>query len=254
MQLKKMVQAGATVVLTMAGALAQAAPVQYAFTTGAATANLQNPLAMLWAGQASVSGTFTYNPEAPYYGNTADLGYGGHGAIYVYGITDLRGSVAGHTFSDAWGTVSISNAGNVPGMDPYGDTINVTADPSPKLGQNTVPSDLSRQLVGFEAEGYRLQNVRLFWLSSQLNGQQLVSNQDLPSTLPETLRGSLALDFVKVSDPTNLAGIPYYTHTVFFGGLDLVQVSSVPEASSSWMALLGVAAVVIRQRTRSRQG
>ena len=57
----------------------------------------------------------------------------------------------------------------------------------------------------------------------------------------------LALDFVPVGDPLNMANAPYYANTVF---IDAVTVQAVPEPSAVLMTLAGVGLLAVWARRR----
>ncbi|TAK94424.1 MAG: hypothetical protein EPO09_09695 [Aquabacterium sp.] len=235
--------------LAMLSSLTFAAPTTYTFTTGTGSAMAYSEVANLLGTTATVSGQFTYDPQASQFGNALELGFGESAVIYLgtppaLAFSGLSGSVGGHSFSDPYGTVAIGN--DRPESSGVQDVIHITADPTPKVGSNTTPSNYPRQLSTFEIGDYRLDNVRFFWLQGADGADDFLTSTDLPAQLPAHA-GVLALDFVRISDPGNLANTPYYNNSVFFGNL-LVQPMSVPEPHQVWLSLLGMSLMALKIR------
>lgn len=223
-------------------AAAAAAPVSYTFSTAGAVAP-QGPaalLSLLGAG-ASVSGSFEYNSSAAFRGDSGALGFEPGYAVYggtsaeTAALLKVAGEVAGLRFSDAGGSVSVGNDNAALGGI---DVLSLTSDPSPKAGQNTLPTDYERQLKGFTIGDYTLSNVRLYWLETPGFVPDFLSSNALPGTLP-VFNGYVSLDFIRASDPTNTAGVPYYSNSVRFYGLQ-VQATSVPEPTSLAYLMVGM--------------
>ncbi|MBI3381050.1 MAG: hypothetical protein HY019_03495 [Aquabacterium sp.] len=244
MKNKSLVRASVLATLVAAPLAALASPVNYTFSTNASPHGNADVVALLGGG-SQVSGQFTYDAAAPYFGNSGALGFEGDASIYVgnaltpRALSPISGSVAGHAFSDVIGAVSVSN--DLPAPSPFRDALMLAADPTPKAGSNTLPTDYPRQLAGFDIGDYRLVNVRLFWVSGLGGATDFLASTDLPAALP-TLTGRLALDFVRISDPLNTANTPFYNNSVFFEGLT-VQASPVPEPGIFAMALIGLLAI-----------
>ena len=70
--------------------------------------------------------------------------------------------------------------------------------------------------VAFETNGYRLTNVRMFWIEGSTTPNDFLQSDLLPDTLPVGLTGRLALDFELTADPNVNA-------TVFFDDLTISQ-------------------------------
>lgn len=224
---------------------AMAAPVQYTFSTSAFAGGAPTLLALL--GQTTVSGNFTFNSAAPLYGQSGDLGFESGFSVYAgpagsaQSFYGLSGTVAGRQFSDIVGSANVGNDNPNYG----GDIFTMNADTTLKLGAVTTPSDYARQLIGFTVGDYTLSNVRMLWTGNFLN------DSSLPAA-PPSFSGTLALDFVRTADPTNTAGIPYYSNTVFFTGLT-VQASAVPELEMANLMLVGLGLLGALAHRRRRQ-
>lgn len=239
--------------LVMLSGLAFAAPTTYTFTTGTGDAGIDNAVRDLLGTTATVSGHFTYDPQATLLGNSADLGFGDTSSIYLgtaptLAFSGLSGSVSGFSFSDPFGTVSVAND-QPASVDAPLDYIHIAADPFPKANSETTPSDYPRQLSTFEVGGYRLDNVRFFWLYGADGADDFLNSANLPGQLPSH-EGILALDFVRVDDPHNQANEPYFSNSIFFQSL-LVQPAAVPEPSQLLLGALGMSLVMLQiGRTR----
>jgi len=225
---------------------AQAAYVPYTFTaSGAVTGNAE--LIGLMGSLATASGQFVYNSAAPVLGQGGDLGYEPTVTIFAgtnssnLPFASLAGLVAGKAFSDLYGTVAVGNSY----QGGTSDVLSISSDPSPKVGQNAVPTDVARQLKGFTLGDYTLNNVRLIWSGN------IVSANVLPSQLP-SFAGRIQFDFVRTADPLNTANVPYPNLSVSIAGLS-VQ-AAVPEPSSGALSAVGLVALACAARaSRSRK-
>jgi hypothetical protein len=244
-------------VTLLAGALssaASAASVEYTFSTATGLTGAGHIAALLGA-DAKVEGSFTYNNSGTFYGASGALGYEPGYAIYAPSTTPgtlasfrgLAGHVGARSFSDIFGSVNVGNdVATLSGAD----VLSLSADPIPKLGQNTLPTDFQRQLQGFTVGDYTLSNVRLYWTES-LTQPDFLASYALPTTLP-AFKGRLMLEFVRTDDPTNTAGLPYGSNTVYFDGLT-VQAAPVPEPTSAALMLAGfmvAGGMLARRRVR----
>jgi hypothetical protein len=215
------------------GSTAQAAYVPYTFSaTGTVSGNAE--LIALLGANAAARGQFAYNSAAPVLGQGADLGYEPTVTIFAgtnsgnLPFASLSGLVAGKAFSDVYGTMAVGNSY----QGGTSDVLSISSDPSPKQGQNAVPTDVARQLKGFTLGDYTLNNVRLIWSGD------IVSANVLPSQLP-SFAGRIQFDFVRTADPLNTANVPYPSMSVSISGLS-VQ-TPVPEPSSWALSALGLA-------------
>ena len=248
MALRQFTAALAAVAASCISVSAMAAPVVYNYSTSTFFSTSDTTLRALLGTTASVSGSFVYDASAPLTYRSEDIGYEPGLAIYSSGaVSQISGSVAGLSFIDrSNGTVSVGNDSSSTGTD----WLTIIADPTPRPGQTTTPVGPSypRQLEGFAIGDYTLHNVRLSWVEGQTTTQDFLADSSLPA-VPPSFYAILALDFVLTADPTNLAGTPYYSHTVFFGGLT-VQAAPVPEPTTGALALAGIAglALVLRRR------
>jgi hypothetical protein len=223
---------------------AQAAYVPYTFTaSGAVTGNAE--LIGLMGSLATASGQFVYNSAAPVLGQGADLGYDPTVTLFAgtnssnLPFASLAGLVAGKAFSDVYGTMAVGNSY----QGGASDVLSISSDPSPKVGQNAVPTDVARQLKGFTLGDYTLNNVRLIWSGN------IVSANVLPSQLP-SFAGRIQFDFVRTADPLNTANVPYPNMSVSIAGLS-VQ-AAVPEPSSWALSALGLTALAGMARASRR--
>ena len=227
-----------------------AAPVTYSFATAGPAAGAA-AITSLLGDAPTVSGTFTYNAESVFYGRSGDLGYESGYSVYIgtdatnLAFSALSGSVAGHAFSDSIGTANVGNnlaGGNL-------DALTLHANPSLKVGANTPSSDSDGYpFNGFTIGAYSLINVRIIWFSLIGGAGNFLNDSNLPQQLP-TFRGRLALDFALTDDPTNLAGVPFYSNTLIFDSL-YVQATPVPEPTSYAMFLLGLTGLMAVARLR----
>ena len=224
---------------------AQAAYVPYSFTaSGAVTGNAE--LVGLMGSLATASGQFVYNSAAPVLGQGGNQGYDPTVTIFAgtnstnLPFASLAGLVAGKAFSDVYGTIAVGNSY----QGGASDVLSISSDPSPKVGQNAVPTDVASQLKGFTLGDYTLNNVRLIWSGN------IVSANVLPSQLP-TFAGRIQLDFVRTADPLNTANVPYPNMSVSIAGLSAQ--AAVPEPSSwalSAMGLMALAGMARASRNR----
>lgn len=238
---------GCLLALALASQSAMAAPVAYQFSaTGTASGSAE--LVALLGDSHQVSGQFMYDPAGSLLGGSGSLGFEPGYAIYagntaaIQSLLGLQGQVGGRVFSDVVGAVSVGND------NPFRsgvDILTINADPTPKVGQNTLPTDYSRQLLGFQLGDYSLSNVRLYWVESAASGDFL-SSYALPGGLP-AFQGTLALDFVRTADPGNTANTPYFANTVFIAGLT-AQAAPVPEPGALGLALAGLAGWAFSRR------
>lgn len=251
---------GALTVATL-GALgtagAHAAPVTYTFNAPGSTSGSSAVIAAL-AGTGSVltaSGSFTFNGAAPFLTTSDALGFEPGFAIYgstsgtgVQSYSNFVGQVNGLAFSDVVGSTNVSNNNATYGFD----VLTLNADASPKAGQNTLPTGFARQLKGFSVGDFTLVNVRLFWTTVGNGGVDFLSSNALPPQLP-TFPATLALDFVRTSDPKNTANVPFYNNTVFFTQVNVTTAAAVPEPSGLALVAGGLfGAGVMRARARRR--
>lgn len=242
--------AAAAMALSAMATAVQAAPVTYTFTSGPVLAGSNAEVSALLGANSTVTGQFTYQSDVALTGNTGALGLGGNAWLYALAVTDLSGTVGGRAFSDATGGLVLTN--NNPSPYPYLDTLQLAADVSPPVGSNIVPSGVPRNLAGFDVGAYRLNNVRMLWLSGLGGAGDFLDDTTLPQALPTAYTARLALDFVLASDPFNTANTSYYSRTVFFDG---VTVTAVPEPATTALALVGMGCVGLAAvRRRQRRG
>ncbi|RZI85696.1 MAG: PEP-CTERM sorting domain-containing protein [Rubrivivax sp.] len=232
-----------------------AAPVSYSFGTNAQAFGNADIISLLNA-TTGVSGSFQYNSASPLYGQSGNLGFESGYSVYIgtnannLAFRALQGNAGGHLFSDVLGSANVAN--NNPNLG-GADTLSLIADSTVPAGANT-PSKDSYPLTGFTVGGYKLNNVRLFWVAGQGSTGAFLNDNSLPGALPGTT-GRLALDFVRTDDPTNQAGRPFYANTVFFDGLTVhTATATVPEPATCAMLLAGLVAVGAwgRQRKASQ--
>ncbi len=232
----------AATALAASAVTTHAAPAWYSFsTTGAATGHAD--IAALLGSAPVLFGVFTYDPATAFTGGSGALGYEPGYAVYFGATSELGGLLGFQHFSDAIGSASVANP--LPGT--AADVVTLTFDPTPKAGANTTPADQPRGIAGDDVTigDWRLDNVRLYWTGPA----DWLGSYALPAQLP-TFKGRLALDFVRIDDPANAAGVPYYSQTVFFDAYAQLA-PAVPEPSSAALAVLGlVAAGAAARRAR----
>lgn len=237
--------------------VALATPVTYTFSASK-TIGLEEPPAVQLIGGSgmgnptiTVSGQFTYDSDAAYTGNTADLGYQYEMAMYEGtppALFNLSGTVTGGqgswTFFDARGAVDIANDLSHDGF--ARDVVHLRAEPAVNDKTNEEPFGQPHDLQGFILSSpalgdYMLANVRLFWLSGTQapfpDLGELVDSTALPKTLPTQAPYGLALDFTRLNGTDAQSPASYYAGSIFFESN--VSVQAVPEAGSLPLMLLG---------------
>ena len=247
MSIKKMI---AVSVVAFVFASANAAPSSYSFsaTINQTLAFGNTSMINYFGSGSSVSGTFQYDKAGSYAGTSSQLGYEPGYSVYsadvggVSAFKNLQGSLGGLDFRDAAGNASIANGTYLSSYD----VVSFGADPILKVGMNSLDFDNSeRNFQGFSANGYKLVNVRLFWVDTT---GQMVSDTSLPDLLP-TRSGRIALDFIQLSDPNNASNIGFYNNTVFIDGLTVA--AAVPEPSSIAMLFAGMGLIVAVVRRKA---
>lgn len=239
----------ALVLAMCATSAVSAAPVGYTFSTSTGPTGASHIVALLGS-DARVTGSFIYNNGAAYIGEAGDTGFDSGLSVYGGATADeasfyrIKGEVAGRSFSDIVGAVSVGN--NAAGFGGQ-DFLTLISDVPPRVGASTTPSDIDRQLIGFTIGDYTLHNMRVMWIQPGQPG--FLSSNAMPAALPP-LPYSVALDFIRTDDPTNTAGVPYYSNTVFFNGMTM-QAAPVPEPASLALALAGVTALALARRRRA---
>lgn len=206
---------------------AAAASINYSFSTHALPYGTAGGPVTAFANTDSVNGAFVYDPTVAF---TQTAGNGG--SIYNLSITELQGSVGSRTFTDPGGYTAV------------GDDIRLSAGAPPtdwlQLGADPTAAGSTKNIVGFDLPGYRLVNVRLFWIEGQSTPDlvdDFVSSQALLASLP-TFNGRLGLDFVPLTGGA--------TTFVFFDGL---LVKAVAEPGS--LALLACGLLLLRTTHRA---
>ncbi len=219
-------------VLTLAPLAAQAIPVTYRFTTDTANQGGFPPNVPFETALAgfSVSGTFDYDSVGTAV-NTIASGALTGSSVYLT-LSNLMGSVGGHSFSDPGGLTIVGDDKftlQVPSPPPSTDFLGLHADGA------------VQNLNGFSLAGSDLLNVRLFWLETFIGSTpDFLSSQNLPSMLPSFV-GRLALDFGDLATG-NVVG------RVFFENLTVVRV---PEPGSLALLFLGLLGITVRRRLGS---
>lgn len=210
----------------LAATTADATPVRYAFETG--PFSFSTPGAPVFQFDSFVAGEIDYDADAP---QTVSV----PGGLFVhnFGSSGLTATVQGFDIADPSGSAVVGDEQTVTGPPGGSDLLVLAAE-----GQ-TLPANI----IGFELDGFRLVNVRLFWLETLFGAPDFLSSSTLPATLP-TFAGRLALDFVPVTGgPTGFA---------FFDGLRVTPlVVPTPEPGSLALLGLGLAGLAIRSRRRS---
>ena len=229
---------------------AQAAPVTYSFSTG--TAAFGGPFGAFPFLSPSIfdggaSGSFVYDADAllvqvnpdgtsSYRGQTPASETG-----FVTSLSNLSGSVAGRSFSDASGSTLVGNDNFVqagPGLPP-GDILQFIFDPE-------LTSSARRNFSGFEVDGFTLYRVRMFWAEGQsVPGliSDFLSDQNLPAVLPG-FAGRMALDFHQTGNPATQG-------VVFFDDLRVATaVAPIPEPETYAMLLAGLGMMAFLARRR----
>ncbi len=206
---------------------AAAASINYSFSTHASPYGTPGGPVTAFANTDAVHGAFAYDPTA---GFTQTAGNGA--SIYNLSITNLQGSVGSRNFTDPGGYTGV------------GDDIRLSAGAPPtdwlQLGADPTAAGSTKNIVGFDLPGYRLVNVRLFWIEGQSTPDPIddfISSQALLGSLP-TFNGRLGFDFVPLTGGA--------TSFVFFDGL---LVNAVAEPGS--LALLVCGLLLLRTRRRT---
>lgn len=203
---------------------AWAAQTPYRFTTTGAPYG--NAPAAAFDPQARVNGQFLFDAATAATG-TASNG----GTLYSGSFTGLSGSVQGLGFADSIGYSAVGN--DLPAFG-NNDWFQFGANASGVGAQD---------LTGFALSGYKLVNVRLFWIEGQPGIPDFISGGQALLAAPPSMQGRLALDFVPASATTGPLS------WVFFDGL---TVTAVPEPASAWLLALGIAGVAGWLRGRSK--
>jgi len=179
------------IALMFTAGAAYSEPVEYTISTNGVI--FIDPLL---TGLTSVSGTFIYENAAapiaidPMVGNTVYFAWG-----------TLSGSADGNNFSSPLGQIIVGNDTFTSGMAQNEDFFLLATD----TGQN---------LNGFTFAGMPLNHVFIFWIEGQENIPDFLDDQSLPSVLPPTTSGRLALGFV---DPAGLLHSAFFSVTVVPG-------------------------------------
>lgn len=217
-----MLALAALLATTPAGATA----VRYAFETGPFSFSAGN--APVFEFNSFVSGEIDYDADAP----QSSAGPGGT-FVHLFASGNLAATVQGFDILDPFGGAVVGDEQTLTGPPGGADLLVLTAEPQ------LLPPDI----VGFELNGFRLVNVRLFWLETLFGAPDFLSSSTLPATLP-SFAGRLALDFVPVTGgPVGFA---------FFDGLSVRPlVVPTPEPGSLVLLGLGLAGLAIRARRPS---
>ena len=242
-----------------------AAPIQYSFTTGAtpfvfSTGGVPPPPSVLsdCAFCGGVSGTFAYDPEAPFVAINTGINvngsfqYAGFSPESVSGnpssITALTAQIGVYSFSDPNGSTTIANdTATWFGSAPNVDSVLLAFDPAIALGNLFV-----RNISGFDIEGYTLVAVSMQWIESLAMTSEspgfpnvgaptpdFLTGQDLPGA-PPSFSGRFWLEFQNINDPS-------LSFIAFFNNL---QVTQVPEPAPYAMLLAGLALLGFQTRRR----
>lgn len=169
--------------------------VSYDFTTSATAFSPQDPaLEAAFAG-AIVTGSFSYANWVPPIAVVTGPALAGS-ALYAGSLLDLTGSANGMNFADAFGFSVVGNDRFEPDKTDFLSVAAGSAD------------------TGFEASGYTLTNVRLFWIEGSTTANDFLQSDLLPDVLPVGLVGRVALDFELTSDPLVTASVFFQDFTV----------------------------------------
>jgi len=241
-------------ILGAASQLAAAAPVAYTFSTGSSPYGFTFAIPELTG--SHVTGTFTYDSSTPVTFTTTAAQNPANASIYgpflspsgpYSSYTGITATVSGgalgatsFTFSDPRGQTIVSNDGLVsPPSTPPSDILSIDLEPFGTAGTHNLA-------MPFTVDGFKLWNMRLFWLESTV-GYDFLSDQSLPATLP-TGKARLALDFQKAGvTPT---GSP--TTFVFYEDVYVRQVAAIPEPETYAMLLAGLGLLGFCARRRAR--
>jgi hypothetical protein len=204
---------------------ALATPVSYSFTTGPSLLPT-GPVSLFGT---TVTGSFTYDADAPLTASDPSFGFAYNGAF-----SQLSGSAAGFSFTDPLGFAVLQNDTFElqPGT-PLGDILQFSAEP-----------DTLDNLVGFTVDGYTLTNVRLFWIENPLLlANDFLDSTDLPGSLPDGMP-RLALDFVNEQGAIARS---------FYDGVVITQQpASVPEPATGALFAASLAAMALARRKHRR--
>jgi hypothetical protein len=172
--------------------------IPYDFATSATPFSPQDPiLAEVFTG-AAVTGSFRFANWVPPIGVLRGPALPG-AAIYIDILPAISGSAAGMNFADAGGLGIVGNDRFQPNVVDFLSVAAISED-----GLDTT----------FEAAGYTLTNVRLFWIEGSTTPDDFLQNDLLPAELPVGVIGRLALDFELTADPL-------VTASVFFEDLSI---------------------------------
>lgn len=227
--------------------ISSAAPVTYSFSSQAGTAFSQGTsdsnafLASLGASPV-ITGTFVYDTASPQTGTTgAGLSIYGLAANVTLSLSNLQGSVGGHSFSDASGFVLVGN--NKP-------FSNLASTDSVQLQADSSLVSSTHNFAGFSSGGYTAVNLRMFWPASTAGGPvEFTSSQALPPSLAALGPARIAID-INVSSNSTLIS----TNSVFFDNVAVAAVPE-PELAALWLAGLSLlAGVARRKRNRASRG
>jgi hypothetical protein len=206
-----------------------AAPVRYSFATGPSSVSTVG--APVFDAGAFVSGEIDYDAEAP------QTGPGNMPGTFVHLLASggLSATVQGFGISDGLGSAVVG--------DDQTNTLPPGYDSADLLVLSAESPALPPDLAGFVLNGFRLVNVRLFWIEGLSGAPDFLSSPTLPAVLP-SFAGRLALDFVPVT------GGP--TGFVFFEGLVARPLTvSTPEPGSLALLVVGLAVLAARRRPAS---